>query len=103
LEQDAQENQARLVAAYLIRRTSMKVMLIALIVLALMSCDSVGPGSENIPENQSAQWSKLGDMVDGTGMYRYTDSQAGVVCWVYIEDRAAGLSCLPIDQTGSKQ
>jgi hypothetical protein len=33
------------------------------------------------------------------GISRFVDDEAGVVCWVYLELNAGGISCLPISDT----
>ena len=34
-----------------------------------------------------------------TGITRYVDEPAGVVCWVFIQEGKGGISCLPISET----
>ena len=33
------------------------------------------------------------------GVSRYFDKEAGVVCWIYYDYKAGGISCLPIEDT----
>jgi len=35
----------------------------------------------------------------GFGVSRYFDKDAGVVCWIYYDYKAGGISCLPIGDT----
>lgn len=69
------------------------VMFIAMAFLIAGCAAGTEPANEEIPENQSAQWTQIGDK-----MYRFIDSEMNVICWVYVAFRRAGLSCLPMSE-----
>lgn len=70
-----------------------------IVLLVLVACSSLEPATQSVPENESAQWTKLGGVPLANGLYRYVDSEAGVVCWLAERPKGAGLSCLPIEET----
>lgn len=37
--------------------------------------------------------------LDNSAVTRFTDDEAGVVCWVYQDFNRGGISCLPINDT----
>jgi hypothetical protein len=65
----------------------MKKILIILLVLVLTSCTPKNKPAETTPVNT------------GYGVSRYFDKEAGVVCWIYYDYKAGGISCLPIGDT----
>lgn len=65
----------------------------------LTSCGTrVKPAYEQVPENQSAQWTLIGNRVIVDGLHRYVDDKMDVICWLYISVEKAGLSCLPMSE-----
>ena len=60
--------------------------LILLVVLLLVVLGLSGCGSAS------------GDYT-GSGVQRYIDNEAGVVCWVYTAPYRGGLDCMPLNET----
>ncbi len=66
------------------------------IMLPVVSCSSVRAGDISITSNFREV---TGDGFNTTGVSRFEDDEAGVVCWVYSGGYKGGISCLPIEDT----
>jgi hypothetical protein len=78
------------------------IAVLAIVLIASSCTETVDAGTEIVSENQSAQWTKISEIVTGSGLFRYVDLDADVVCWVsktYDGARGTGISCLPIEDT----
>lgn len=78
------------------------IAVLAIILIVAACATSVNAGTETVSESPSLNWTKISEIVTGSGLFRYVDSDAGVVCWVsktYDGLRGTGMSCLPIEDT----
>lgn len=66
--------------------------LVVLIVIMLSGCYEYE--SKIISESEPSDWVRITDR-----LFRTTDEQAGVVCWIYSSVYRGGLTCLPIEMT----
>lgn len=75
-----------------------RILLISLVLLVLVGCAT----QEYTNEDSGIDSIYLGKIKSGSYanyIERFIDSEAGVVCWVVVEFRGGGISCLPLDQT----
>lgn len=63
----------------------MKLFLLITVLIALTAC--------------AAPAVMQGAVTSDPSIMRWTDREAGVVCWVYYGYNKGGISCLPIDET----
>lgn len=64
----------------------MKTKAVILLFVIFLLCGCVFDNDKNKVENTP-------------NIYRYTDADAGVVCWVFDAYYRGGIDCMPIDQT----
>lgn len=71
----------------------------ALIICVLLFLSACGPVSEISIEPRN--WGAPGVQTTAllSNVVRHIDSEAGVVCYVYMTGTGSGISCLPISET----
>ena len=91
--------------------TTHKVLVAVMMLLALVLGTYAG---ERAGTNERADEGKpIADGVELTklystdlglsGVYRFVDREAEVICWIFISSYKGGISCLPLDETGLDQ
>ena len=75
------------------KKGCVKKILLLILLLALIGC------SPKVIEPESDGYTTLYH-TNFSGLYRFIDEDAGVACWVWLGvSGAAGLDCLPLEQT----
>jgi hypothetical protein len=77
--------------------------MVLFLVFVLFGCGGSASSDQDVPESEAADWTRLAG-ASSDGFYRYVDEEAGVVCYYAatkgINNRAVGLACLPLGETG---
>jgi hypothetical protein len=69
------------------------VIVVALLAVACTTTDYESADVATMPEITTLYGST------GTSVYRFTDRDAGVVCWIYSAIERGGIDCLPLSDT----
>lgn len=72
---------------------------VILLVFLVAACGEVK--DTDVPSQDSSYTAVFHDVF--TRVFRVTDKEAGVVCWLVTRSHGAGIDCLPIEQTKIKQ
>ena len=67
--------------------------LLVLVVLLAVSCAPIPQ------EKVGPEWTTLAGSNLTMSVYRVTDREAGVVCWLYSSIEKGGIDCMPISDT----